>query len=766
MLKIKFNKALEVIKKLEKFDKSNSDKLYKIIRGISFNHQSKDLADVSDLCVKITKSIPDKEYYLHIEFVYSFSDALVELGKEHSKILKYFNGFIFEKIVFEDRKLLKKYADFSVPNLLASGLYLNLAARLDSIGLPGETFKALAKSFDPHIKLDNSFTDTQGGESENFQLFYCMRLSNFLFTQHKRSREILLELPAIKFKNSKYIGDLDDESSMLYSMYVDFAILGEDATQADILFFCEYAELLKSKNSKTEELKRIIINLEYQYGIEIKRNRLETARMIAYTLTVVSESYVWAETSILEFQDSPDIDKKFYSSAIILRSHAVLLSEKPDFVRFRKIVSNFLYLGSKMITDPYLFNLFKRKNSHLLNYCLTTCVEYEQFELAIELALMWKTYSPSFDYDYEEYKKMSVVIVTPNPRANEVLTIIYHEEQIEIILAKTDINLSDILTLKDEIEGTWTYFSGDLEALNIKPPTRLAVEKSNEYIEKLSSFIDLERIKEKMNNIENPVQFKYLESTWINSPIISLLSLETQHVYSVLGSNKYTEEQGEIKKVLIWANPDGTLYSSQFEIEGIEYLLSKANIDYEIVKGNECTKELFIEKYENPTYDLIWIISHAHLNYDDPSLSEIVVAEDSNLNIRKLNETSIPRDKKRYLVLNACQSSAAEIRYNSMSFESLAESLLNDFQSVLGHLWTVDSLAAAVLGVFTIEEICNGKDLATSLKLAEISMSKGREEIIERLAKINSQLELIDRVYNSSKDLSLPFHSMSAIVTM
>lgn len=62
-------------------------------------------------------------------------------------------------------------------------------------------------------------------------------------------------------------------------------------------------------------------------------------------------------------------------------------------------------------------------------------------------------------------------------------------------------------------------------------------------------------------------------------------------------------------------------------------------------------------------------------------------------------------DKERYLVLNACYSGCANVRNNSMGFLGLAPSATNENQIVLGHLWFVDSLAAGILGILTLDAV-------------------------------------------------------------
>jgi CHAT domain-containing protein len=186
----------------------------------------------------------------------------------------------------------------------------------------------------------------------------------------------------------------------------------------------------------------------------------------------------------------------------------------------------------------------------------------------------------------------------------------------------------------------------------------------------------------------------------------------------------------------LWCNPDLTLSDASLEKEALEYILNENNIEYEVYTGPECSKELFIEKYSDESFDLIWLMCHGNFNFDNPFESSLTISSESDINILELENLAPERDLKRLLVLNACQSGCSSIRYDSMGFSGLGPSLSNPSQSVIGHLWLAQSFAASIIGAVLMHNLMDEREYGFALNKTLQLVTKDKEELLGGLKKI------------------------------
>lgn len=78
---------------------------------------------------------------------------------------------------------------------------------------------------------------------------------------------------------------------------------------------------------------------------------------------------------------------------------------------------------------------------------------------------------------------------------------------------------------------------------------------------------------------------------------------------------------------------------------------------------------------------------HGNFDFNIPSNSSLNVGKNESVNLNELIDIIPVRNRKRMLVLNACQSGCSAIRYNAMGFVGLGPGLTNKYQSVVGHLY-------------------------------------------------------------------------------
>ncbi|MDA1617281.1 CHAT domain-containing protein [Bacillus cereus group sp. TH204-1LC] len=751
MIRESFLKAVNTLRQAHVYSPEDVDRLIALCNKVGVSHSQSELLKMHRLCGNIVHSIPDREYILHRDIVYDFSEALVELGKRHKRIVQYFDGFTFDQTKFT----FKKYMQFGDPHIFAISLYLNLAVRLEDLGLPGEAFNALIKSLDPWVRLYNKTTGEGDLEATNITLFDHFLLGAIVFGAEE-NRKTFIGRSALCFRLSKILG-MNNHFRGFYLKDKKFLKLGNESAYEDILFSTNYLEMISMEQKKHKDFDESVSILTNQFEIEKSKNDHDTSFLIAFTLAKVLRSEEWAKKALACSPSTYYWAEVLYLETLIacsLRTHSEYMS----------LIQTFLTQAKEIYPDRMMFELCKQKNSDIINLIVMTCISVREYQLAVELIYTWWASKPG-DAIFPCASGKNILVSLPNFNLNGGHFFIYNHDKVAFLGSPSEKTLSDIFTLKDKVESSWTVLLNHQEDSTFNNDFRNYVELSQEYIESLSEYIGLEIVTNLLNDFPENTHFEYLELSWLNTPILPLIVNSTKNTYSVSLGTSTVSESKEIKKALIWSDPDGSLPTSSFEVEALMNIFTKHGIDFEIYEGTQCTKTLFLEKYSDPEFDLIWIISHGEFNSDNPPFSLLHVSESEQVTAWELQERTPSEGNSRYLILNACQSGAAGTRFNSMGFLGIGPAITNEFQKVLGHLWVVDSLASAVLGTLTLNSLLEGNSLSFSLKNASNIMSKGNQIIAENICNISPDLQIIDRVQNAvTKDLSLPFYSMSALV--
>jgi hypothetical protein len=754
MIRERFLKAADTLQQAIFYASEDVNELTKLFNKVGIDHSQKDLLKMFRKCINIVHAIPDEKYYLHMDIVYDFSNALIELGKKHKRVTHYFDGITFDSNHFA----FKKYVQFGDPHIFAIALYINLAVRLEDLGLPGEAFNAIVKSLDPWVEIYDKDTGTGDLQTKNIDLF-----DNFLigtiYLGVEGNRQTLIGRAAANFYNLSIVGHVNNDALDIFSKYRTYVKHGVDATFEDIRFYTTYLELIMGEKTKNQSFDEIVDYLVNQFSIEQARKSHDRCFLIASVLAKSLDSIDWAKKAV---SSSPT--KAYWAELSYMKAFIISRSDKPVVKQYWELLTDFLIQAGNIHSDRMMLDLCKHKNSSFLNIMVTSCLLNKEYQLTVELIYAWWVYKPG-DTILQSVEGKAIIISIPNLHPEGSHFLIYDKEKVYSLASKSSKKLSDIMSIKDKVESSWTAILNEEDTLIPNNDKRNYVELSREYINSLSEFVGIDTLKEVLFEIPEETHFQYLELSWTNTPITALLSNITSQTYSVSVDSVRLPEPKAIKKVLIWSDPDGSLPTSIFEVEAIKHLLESKKIDFELYVGDQCTKNLFLEKYSNPEFDMIWIISHGEFNSDNPPFSVLYVAENEPVTTWELQKYTPITTKRRYLILNACQSGTAGVRYNSMGFLGIGPSITNEFQTVLGHLWYVDTLASAILGTFTLKGVIEGNSMTLSLKQASKIMCKGNRAIEEGLLEINDSLQIVERVRNSvTKDLSLPFYSMSGLV--
>lgn len=206
----------------------------------------------------------------------------------------------------------------------------------------------------------------------------------------------------------------------------------------------------------------------------------------------------------------------------------------------------------------------------------------------------------------------------------------------------------------------------------------------------------------------------------------------------------------KIETVLLWCY--GTL-SSDRELELIAEILKKSNVVVDAVNILEESKESFLEKYNDPKYDIIWIATHGNYDHMTPHKSTLSILPNVEIIIEELVISKAELSNQRLLFLNVCDG-ATSATHDSLYEHGFGASLANSSQCVISHLWPVETEPALFFGALyafnlrendfwnsytnTIKQLCNeGKSAISILSgdLTERELKQMKEKLVEEIEK-------------------------------
>jgi len=725
-----FSNTIIQLDKVKKFSHYNVENFIDILQNKEF--LIKDFLEMINNFSIIINQIPNDSYMDMINITNVFTNDLLQLGH-----------------VNDDQDV---EPEIGFPHLVIAIINLNLANKMEFFGLFGESHKALQKAKDPWvIPFD---THTKEGD---IYLKRSIDLDLFLIPMASFSSDVrtfFVSRAALSFRLSKVMGNVGNEAEIIFKSYKKFTKT-ESPSNFDLLFYTNYLDLLDPDSEKANSIVKLL-NDSY-LKLSDTNHRFLIASCLAFNL----RSLDWTKKAIAE-------DKTFYWAELIyMRILEECHAEKINHHQIIGLFLDFMERASILFPDRIMFELIKQKYSIIFTQILVSCIEKNEMELLLSIVYNWNAFKPG-NLIFHDITDKNIFVTIPNFSGNDgPIFLIKCNDEIIFIPIHSVIKLEEIMELKSKVEASWYTLIGNEVPLNFQEEfvmSREQLDYSIDYINAIKKFIGLEELKEELDKLHLPTKFEYLETSWTNTPIIPILSNNTKHTFSITSGYQRNQIPENINNVLIWFDPAEDLHRAAFELSGLLKIFEKNNVNVEIVRESSCTKNGFIEKYSDPKYDLIWIISHGAFDSNNSPNSNLKISKTEFVTAWELQK-HIPKMRKgRYLVLNACYSGCSDVRNNSMGFIGLAPSATNESQIVLGQLWFVDVLASGVLGILTLDSLIRGESLQSSLKKSTLTMSKGNITILEALRAIDNNLEIIERVERTSVQYEIPFYSMSGVV--
>lgn len=725
-----FRNTISQLDKVKKFTHYNVENLIDILKNKVF--KIKDFLEMINNFGNIINQIPNGSYMDMINITNAFTNDLLELGKGN-----------------DDQDV---QPEIGFPHLVIVIINLNLAHKMESFGLFGESHKALQKAKDPWVTPFDTIT-----KKGDIYLKRSLDLDLFLIPMTSFSSDVrtfFVSRAALSFRLSKVMGDVGNEAEIIFESYKKFTRI-ESPGNFDLLFYTNYLDLLDPNSEKANSIVRLLNDCYLK--LSDTNHRFIIASCLAFNL----RSLDWTKKAIAE-------EKTFYWAELIyMKILEICHGEKINHTQIMELFLDFMRRANNQFTDRIMFELIKQKYSIIFTQILVSCIEKKELNLLLSIAYNWNAIKPG-NLMFHDIKDKNLFVTIPNFSGNDgPIFLVKCNDEIIFIPIHSDVKLEEIMELKSKVEANWYTLIGNEVPLNFEEEfvmSREQLDFSMDYVNAIEKFVGLETLIEILDELPLPINFEYLETSWTNTPIIPILSNNTKHTFSITSGYKRNRVSKKMNNVLIWFDPTEDLHRAAFELSGLITIFEKNNVNVEIVRESSCTKNGFLEKYSDPKYDLIWIISHGAFDSNNSPNSYLKISKTEIVTAWELQKHIPEMKKSRYLILNACYSGCSDVRNNSMGFIGLAPSAINESQIVLGQLWFVDVLAAGVLGILTLDSLIRGESLKSSLKKSTLTMSKGNQPILEALRAIDNNLEMIERVEYTSVQYEIPFYSMSGVV--
>lgn len=599
---------------------------------------------------------------------------------------------------------------------------LDLTELYIELGQPREAFEYINRSMGPKM----------GHEVPIPVPIWEMAIQNNIpFT-----RKTILRFATNYFQLTSLLALPSNDAFRIYDIINKWIKFGEDATREDINCISQFAIILGNLRNTTDLSKMILTRLKLQFDIE-KNRTPALAIMIAelfmsiFGLVHNEPKLKWAKEAlkISCINDYPE--RKMLCSLIILLENKEFKGEE-----IKDFLINFLdYLYEKN-HNKVMFNFQRQRLSHYYTLSLRKAIISGEYKYALDFAYLWRTYENNKSY-VRNTNDEAILLSIHNLSLDEdkdkdkdnMIYLLEDGDEVKYYQYETKTSLKSLMTSKDEFEGTWNALIHDIDNVKIKPvDAKVNMSNSGDYYKNLTDYYFPQEIAEELNKIQGNKKIKVLDSTWTNTPLPALISQYLEGEISILVEGEQGKDS-KIKKALIWCDPEFNLYDAHLEKEAIEFILTSHGIECDVFTCDQCTKEEFVKRYSSNEYDLIWLMCHGNFDFNIPSNSSLNVGKDEFVNLNQLIDIIPVRNRKRMLVLNACQSGCSAIRYNAMGFVGLGSGLTNKSQSVVGHLWPVDSFAAGVWGALFSTQLASGNSWDLSLNKTIRTMSNGTEEI-------------------------------------
>ena len=212
---------------------------------------------------------------------------------------------------------------------------------------------------------------------------------------------------------------------------------------------------------------------------------------------------------------------------------------------------------------------------------------------------------------------------------------------------------------------------------------------------------------------------------------------------------------------MIWSG--GGSLTEELETEVIKHIFESAGATVDVVLFSETAAQSFLDAYQDPQFDIIWVASHGEFDHWSPKHVAMHVGDDLSVSLADLWGMAPITDMRRLAFLNICDGARFEER-GFLPKIGMAPGLASADQATISHLWPVMGYPAAAFGAYLAYNLATGSSYFEAYKMAVLSITGTTLAIAEDLAsKIGGNFDLIRQLRGKEENYSpLEFYGSAA----
>ena len=466
--------------------------------------------------------------------------------------------------------------------------------------------------------------------------------------------------------------------------------------------------------------------------ITIKRN-------IAFQFSVANSNHTdisrkeWGEIILQDYRNDLKAHDEFQILVSLYDRDVVTLLEK--LTEIKDSIKRFKQHES----DSYaLYGYHQGRIFSLLERLITKLVMNGYTENACEIIGLY------FGIPECEIIKQPTLFIIPNSENGPVYSF---PNKVIYVEGDPKTALPEIVNLENKFLGT-THTFHDILDFQLHTPARAGVPTvsfGNQYYNALNQYMNVNKVME----YEKLGQTKgYFLIYGFQMGLQPILTLNTGITLPIIHSFREPRTASEIKKAFIW---QGFTQLAEKERIGLIEILTTAAVQADYLDCFASTKDEFLVRYSDLSYDLFWIVGHGEFEQHEAHKSYLNLGNDIFVGIEDLKNREICREQRRLLVLDACDGATASLANSPVSI-GIGVTTISASQSLVSHTWPVENLPSMTLGLLLAVFLSQGNSYADSHSKTIECFYRGKQDVLAVIRNYCQDSEVVDRIINSEFD--------------
>ncbi len=209
----------------------------------------------------------------------------------------------------------------------------------------------------------------------------------------------------------------------------------------------------------------------------------------------------------------------------------------------------------------------------------------------------------------------------------------------------------------------------------------------------------------------------------------------------------------DVRAVALWSG--GGSMTEAMELAVLKHAFESRQIEVDIFAPESCSAAVFLSTYENPKYDVVWVVSHGEFDHWSPKHVRLQISQDRTaVSLEDLHLKAPESHSRRLLVLNVCDGGRFE-ETGMIPKIGLAPGLASPAQATISHLWPVMGFPSAALGAYLAYYLASGTPYFEAYKRTMLSVGKHSTVLAKELEDLyGARMELMERLSVRDEDFS------------